>query len=456
MFKATLAKPYQVDGVKWMLTREFHEQFPGGFLCDEMGLGKTVQTIATICYNKVPKTLVIVPSSIVTQWVDEIHTHSSLDVSILTKSNTKKNDGIFITTYGMLSKKGTLYNTLKGTDWDRIILDEAHELRNPKSKRFGVLLEIPAKIRWILTGTPVFNTKLDYRTLLRFLTNDKPFINENNSHILRRTKSDLVKFDKSLEIPRCTFECIELERYPEEEQGYTQVFNQFAQRIQHANSQTLAMVVLEGFLRMRQYSSNPEVYHFSIPEIGPYLPDRCRKTDYLVESICTHRDEKTLVFCQFLREMDIIKDMLVQNNVKVFRLDGSTTEDRDTEIRDFKSHTGGAVFLIQIKAGGQGLNLQEASRVYITIPAWNPATELQAISRSHRKGQTRPVHIKKLVYVSDSDTPSIDESIVELQDHKSIVCADVLNDPRLSNQLPKLRKKFNMVKVFRKFFLTNT
>jgi SNF2 family DNA or RNA helicase len=154
--------------------------------------------------------------------------------------------------------------------------------------------------------------------------------------------------------------------------------------------------------------------------------------------------------------MDIIKDMLVQRGVKVFRLDGSTTEDRDTEIHDFNSHPGGCVFLIQIKAGGQGLNLQEASRVYITIPAWNPATELQAISRSHRKGQTRQVHIKKLVYVSDSDTPSIDESIVELQDHKSLVCADVLNDPRLSNQLPKLRKKFNMVKVFRKFFLTNT
>lgn len=451
MFKSTLVKPYQSECVRWMVGREYHERFPGGFLCDEMGLGKTVQTIATLCFNKVPKTLIIVPSSIVTQWLSEIKTHSHLSGEVLSKKIGSAD--VYVTTYGMLSNKGKLYETLKSTEWDRIVLDEAHELRNPKSKRFGVLMEIPAKIRWILTGTPVFNTKTDYRTLLRFLTNDKPFINENNSHILRRTKADLAMYiaDK---IPDCTFECIELERYPEEEQGYIRVFDGFSQRIQSANSTTMAMIVLEGFLRMRQYSAHPEVYHFSIPNLGPYLPDRCKKMDYLVESICTHRDEKTLVFCQFLREMDIIKDMLVSSHHKVFRLDGSTTEDRDGEIRDFKNHSGGCTFLIQIKAGGQGLNLQEASRVYITSPAWNPATELQAISRAHRKGQTRHVHVKKLVYVSDSDTPSIDESIVELQDHKSLVCADVLNDPRISDQLPKLRKKFNMVKVFRKFFLS--
>jgi SNF2 family DNA or RNA helicase len=148
--------------------------------------------------------------------------------------------------------------------------------------------------------------------------------------------------------------------------------------------------------------------------------------------------------------MDIIRDLLSQSTT-IFRIDGST-ESKDNEIAGFKAHEGGCVFLIQIKAGGQGLNLQEASRVYITSPAWNPATELQAISRSHRKGQTKQVIIKKLVYVSFSDVPSIDESIVELQNHKSVVCAEVLNDPRLSEQLPKMKKAPNMVKVFRKFF----
>ena len=115
-------------------------------------------------------------------------------------------------------------------------------------------------------------------------------------------------------------------------------------------------------------------------------------------------------------------------------------------IRQFKKYPTGCVFLIQIKTGGQGLNLQDATRVYITSPSWNPATELQAIARAHRTGQTKTVHVKKLVYLS-----SIDESIVELQDHKSLLSAEILNDPRVANQLPKMKNK-NMVKQLRKFF----
>lgn len=450
MLKAKLFRPYQVDGVKWMLGREIisPKDHPGGFMCDEMGLGKTVQTIATIVFNKVPKTLIVVPSSIVSQWIQEIHAHSTLTVSEL-KKNPPDTD-VYITTYGMLSKKGRLYDTLTGTHWNRVVLDEAHELRNPDSKRFNVLLELECDIRWILTGTPVFNSKKDYSTLLRFLTKDTKFYGLHKSIILRRTKSDLVKHDVSLAIPPCEFECIDIERYPEEEFGYRQVFNNFAEKVRTADNTEIAMVVLEGFLRMRQYSTNPEVYHYSRPEMGPYL-GRCKKIDELSRMISEHPTEKTLVFCQFIREMDIIQDTLYPT--QIFRLDGST-EDKSSEIERFKNHPGGCVFLIQIKAGGQGLNLQEATRVYINSPAWNPATELQAISRSHRKGQTKRVVIKKLVYVSSSDIPSIDEAIVELQDHKSMVCSEVLNDPRLAEQLPKLKRRTNMVRVFRKFFLS--
>lgn len=433
-----------------MLAREITspKDYPGGFMCDEMGLGKTVQTIATIVFNRLPKTLIVVPSSIVSQWIDEIHAHSTLTVSEL--STSEKESDIYITTYGMLSKKGRLYDKLTSTHWNRVVLDEAHELRNPDSKRFSVLLDMECDIRWMLTGTPVFNSKRDYSTLLRFLTKDTAFVGNHRNIILRRTKSDLVQFDASLAIPPCEFECIDIERYPEEELGYRQVFSNFAEKVKTAENTEIAMVVLEGFLRMRQYSTHPEVLHFGIPDMGPYF-GRCKKLDELTRMISEHPTEKTLVFCQFIREMDIIRDALYPT--QIFRLDGST-EDKSGEIAKFKAHPGGCVFLIQIKAGGQGLNLQEASRVYINSPAWNPATELQAISRSHRKGQTKQVIIKKLVYVSSSDIPSIDEAIVELQDHKSMVCSEVLNDPRISEQLPKLKRRTNMVRVFRKFFLS--
>jgi SNF2 family DNA or RNA helicase len=125
---------------------------------------------------------------------------------------------------------------------------------------------------------------------------------------------------------------------------------------------------------------------------------------------------------------------------------------RNTRIKNFQTSKGGSVFLIQIKAGGQGLNLQEATRVYITTPSWNPATEMQAIARSHRTGQTQKVVVRKLVYTGTEELPSIEETMMALQNHKSTVCAEVLNDPRLATQIPVASKNVSIrdiKKIFR-------
>jgi SNF2 family DNA or RNA helicase len=173
-----------------------------------------------------------------------------------------------------------------------------------------------------------------------------------------------------------------------------------------------------------------------------------------MDLIASHGDEKALVFTQFTGETDRIQEMLIERGIPVYRLDGNVdSAERLRRIDAFRVAAPNAVFLIQIRAGGVGLNLQEASRVYITAPAWNPATELQAIGRSHRTGQTRAVVVKKLIYkdVSD-DLPSVEESIVNLQVTKSQVCADVLKDAKLLKQVPgvssmKLRTIAKMFKT---------
>lgn len=424
--------PYQVEGVKWMVSREFAKH-PGGFLCDEMGLGKTVQTIATMVYNRLPRTLVVVPSSIVHQWVDEVEKHSNLSVSVF--DGTPKTE-VCITPYSTFVETSTLYGPVLGVKWDRVILDEGHEVRNSRTKRFKAIIRLWTKIRWILTGTPVYNSQKDFKSLLMFLTNELAFRETKNDVILRRTKADLVKFNKALELPPCHFEYLEIDRPQTEIVEYDRLFKYYSSRI--TDDASANMVILEGFLRLRQCCIHPSL---SNPE---YTGDS-KKLDILKQCIIEHPDEKTLVFCHFKKEMDMIRDML--DPIKCFRLDGDVDVVlRSRILRKFREYPTGCVFLIQIKTGGQGLNLQEATRVYITSPSWNPATELQAIARSHRTGQTKPVYVKKLVY-----TDSIDESIIELQDHKSLVCAEVLNDPRVANQLPK-RKNQNMVKQLRKFF----
>jgi SNF2 family DNA or RNA helicase len=121
----------------------------------------------------------------------------------------------------------------------------------------------------------------------------------------------------------------------------------------------------------------------------------------------------------------------------VFRIDGSfSKERRESQLAEFNRAPNNSVFIIQVKAGGQGLNIQSASRVYITSPSWNPGTELQAIGRCHRKGQTRDVYVKKLIYKGDEKFPSVDESIVALQVRKSHETAEILDDVRLKTQLP--------------------
>ncbi len=132
---------------------------------------------------------------------------------------------------------------------------------------------------------------------------------------------------------------------------------------------------------------------------------------------------------------------------KVFRIDGSVEQSqRVARIEEFKK-TPGAIFLIQIKAGGQGLNLQEATRVYITCPSWNPATELQAIARSHRTGQTNRVVVRKLVYKGTAMCPSIEETMMELQKHKAVICSEVLNDPEIASQIPESSNKVSILDI---------
>lgn len=442
--------PYQREGVLWMLDKEIHN---GGFLCDEMGLGKSVQLIATMLGNPKPRTLLIVPKSIVTQWVEEINRFApNMTVNVFDGPDRKLAPAdVTIAPYTVVTVKGgtpddttPLHHVL----WDRIILDEAHEIRNKSSKLFKSVIRLQTEIRWLVTGTPVFNSMKDFVSLCMFLgvpaSMAQGMTNKvKDTYILRRTKEDLAQVNERLRLPPCHFENVELDMYPVEKQLYGVVFQNAQNTIRDAfrDAQSINaknMVILECLLRARQCMIWPQMYLDGIAKQGGTEPkkwiDRSNKMDTLFRLIGEHPKEKTLIFCQFVGEMNYIQKNLT---CPVFRIDGSVHKDeRANQIARFKNTTSGAVFIIQIKSGGVGLNLQEATRVYITSPSWNPATEIQAICRSHRTGQTRTVHVKKLVYRAPPDCVSVEEEMMALQGHKSIVCSKVLNDERLEKQIP--------------------
>jgi len=453
-----LIAPYQRDGVLWMLWRERQHASPkGGFLCDEMGLGKTVQTITTMLGNPKRTTLIVTPKTIISQWKNEISKFAP-HLKVMLFDGPDRNtsfDGfdIVIAPYSLVYKKKNDPDDtpLHGVHWDRVILDEAHEIRNIKSKMNISLSAMRSDIRWLLSGTPVFNTIKDFIALCRFLGVPRQEVqgdltNVRKKFVLRRTKEDLSKFNKRLELPPCDFENVEVEMLSDEWKLYEAVFseNQDIVRDLFKNSTNIgmhSMHILECLLRSRQTAIHPQIYLNGVGKKKDEVPEKweypARKMDMLLDMIKKHPNEKTLVFCQFIGEMNLIQEELYQQGIKTYRIDGSVSkDDRDKQVNLFKTGSPGAVFLIQIKAGGQGLNLQEATRVYITAPSWNPATELQAIGRSHRTGQTKRVVVRKFIATGPGGTPTIEHSMMELQKAKSLVCSEVLNDPRLASQIP--------------------
>jgi SNF2 family DNA or RNA helicase len=471
MLKTRLIAPYQHEGVKWLVARELDAASPGGFLCDEMGLGKTVQLIATMCVNPKQNTLIVVPKSIVGQWCDEVARFAPHMSTHAFDGNKRKLPevlpSVVVAPYSVLAqRKGAPQCPLLGIDWDRVVLDEGHEIRNRKSKTHIACRALQAPIRWVVSGTPVFNSMKDFVALCSFVGIPREVVQGytdqvRTRYVLRRTKEDVARFNKRLELPPCDFDNVELEMYPEERQLYADVFANGKEIVNHifkTGTQHLhQMELLECLLRIRQVMTWPQMFIDGIalktdadPE--PWL-GRSRKMESLLEMIKGHPKEKALVFCQFIGEMDEIQQRLTEAGVPTLRIDGGVPkEQRDARIAAFKAGTPNTAFLIQIKAGGVGLNLQDATRVYITSPAWNPATELQAIGRAHRTGQTRKVVVRRLVYVGDEQLSSVEQAIMQLQEAKAKVCAEVLNDPRLETQVPNVPKTKINLQTLRKIF----
>ena len=415
--------PHQIEGVKWLIKREHDDVITGGMLCDEMGLGKTLQIITLMRKIKVDKTLIVVPKSIVGQWVSEIKKFTGSFFSICEYDGSKRK---FDETCDVCVCPYSVVRDLTDIVWDRIVLDEGHEIRNPKSLVHKNVMTLSAKAKWILTGTPVFNRMRDFVSLCEFIGIDhhhvqRYFDDVIDTYILRRLKTDMSPI---------TFYNVELEMYDTERALYEQVYDSFGE-----------YEILEWILRCRQVCAWPQCYYDGIyKKYGGELlqwQGSTAKMDTLMAMIRSHPKEKSIVFTQFIKESEEIKKRLVGKSV--FIMNGST-ENREELVNEFKKSADGSVFVIQVKTGGVGLNLQEATRVYLMQPSWNPATELQAIARSHRAGQTRHVIVKKLVY---AECDSVDNEMTELQSKKTKVCEQVIGESSVS--IPELKTVSNFL-----------
>jgi non-specific serine/threonine protein kinase len=237
--------------------------------------------------------------------------------------------------------------------------------------------------------------------------------------ILRRTKEQVAK-----DLPEKVETILFCEMEDEQRKIYEAYRNDYRDKIlgviDSQGIQKSQLTILQGLMKLRQICDSPAILNEQ-----EHYPNHSIKLDELAREITENiSNHKALVFSQFLGMLALIKEKLKALDVKFEYFDGSTSAvDREKAIQNFQANEECRVFLISLKAGGVGLNLTAADYVYIVDPWWNPAVEQQAIDRTHRIGQTKPIFAYRMIC---KDT--IEDKILQLQDRKRSLARDLIAD----------------------------
>jgi len=443
--------PHQVEGLEWLAslwTNNLH-----GILADEMGLGKTIQSISLMLYikecqgNPGPH-LIVAPKSVLSNWKEEfekfapcfnVHTlvadsdRSSQDdresaIRALQKDISEGKAVACVTNYEQVYRN----DFLTQTNWQLIVVDEGHRLKNPDTVIHGAMAKLTCRMRLLLTGTPVQNSLNELWALLHYLLPDlftnmmdfkawfaKPFagvegLNEFTIRLEPEQEQEVIQQMHALLSPfllqRLKSEVL-ADRLPErkeltirvalsawQQKAYKELENKTIKLIgdddsvsseQVANAlMQLRKIVLHPYLFQETYALDRDIYRTS---------GKLEALDRMLQKLIGS-GHKILIFSQFTSILDILENFLRWQGIENVRLDGSVKHElRKERIKRFQEDPDLKVFLLSAKAGSLGLNLQAADTVILFDMDWNPQNDKQAIARVHRVGQTRECRVIRLV-----------------------------------------------------------
>ena len=442
---------YQLQGLAWM--QGLAELGVGGLLADDMGLGKTLQTLAHIlCEHQAGRlqqpALIVMPTSLIPNWQDEAARFTP-QLKVLALYGPKRRalfkqiaeHQIILTTYALLPRD---LKALSAYSYRLLILDEAQNIKNPRSKAAIAAGQLQAGQRLCLTGTPLENHLGELWSLFNFLmpgwlgdsksfTRDYRTPIEKNANelrlahltgrikpfILRRTKEQVAsELPPKTEITHYVeLSAAQRDRYETLRLAMDKKVRDEIARQGLARSQ---IVILEALLRLRQVCCDLRL-------LGDEADSRLTRADSgklsglleLLDALFAE-GRRVLLFSQFTSMLALIETELNARNIPYAKLTGSS-KDRRAPVQQFQAGTL-PIFLISLKAGGAGLNLTAADTVIHFDPWWNPAVEAQASDRAYRIGQDKPVFVYKLIARG-----SVEEKIQHLQQAKADLARGVLS-----------------------------
>jgi SNF2 family DNA or RNA helicase len=445
-------KEHQFDGVQWCLNNEFAKnQVRGGIIADEMGLGKTITTIGLLISNFMKKTLIVLPNVLIQQWVNEIKRTTGHNPLVFYGQEKKtitfeqlSEAPIVITSYATIAVSAAKVDEppkciLHMVEWNRIVFDEAHHMRNKNARHWGAK-KLMSPIKWLISGTPVQNKRRDFFNLCSVVGLPTSYYTDSDNmpklletYVLRRTKSQV-----GINLPNIELGCSHVKWSNENERV-------LSEDIHNAIRLADSIERLKLITKARQTCILPSMLKNSIKS----LVDDClitksdnhvdgltssSKLDAVIGIILERRENGNgkLVFCHFREEIDAIVNRLKRAGVtSVAIFDGRTSlYKRAKTLRETVE-----ILVLQIQTGCEGLNLQkDFSEVYFVSPNWNPAIEEQAIARCHRIGQVKPVHVFRFqmttYQVLEEEeqviSPSLDQYIQNVQSVKREICCEII------------------------------
>lgn len=438
---------YQRRGYSWLY---FLKKWGfGACLADDMGLGKTIQTLALIRRDinngeKRP-VLLICPTTVINNWKKETEKFTpGLTAAVHHGSNRSKGkkfteiakkNNLIITSFGLLHRD---LDSFKQVNWAGIVVDEAQNIKNSKTKASKAVRSLDGDYRIALTGTPVENHVGDLWSIMEFLNPGllgnittfkqrfhKPitlYRDETAAQNLKKTVTPFIlrrlKTDKKIikDLP----DKIESKEYctltKEQVSLYKAVADEVIAQVQRAEGITRKGLVLSALTRLKQVCNHPVQYYQDNSE----LQDRSGKLKRTIELLSEiyENGERTLIFTQYYEMGAILQQVLQEHFGKeaCFLHGKITKKKRDEMIHRFQnSEDAPFFFILSLKAGGTGITLTKANNVIHYDRWWNPAVEQQATDRAFRIGQHKNVQIHKLI-VAGTLEEKIDELILQKEE----------------------------------------
>ncbi len=436
--KATL-RSYQLEGVKWL--ERLRVMFLNGILADDMGLGKTLQAICAVTQHMKKKgshTLIVCPTSLLYNWKEEFGKFNpKMKVVVVDgiPSNRKRiieqlsQYDILVTSYTLLQKDIESY---KKVSFSYVILDEAQHIKNRGTRNAKSVKMVQAEHRLILSGTPIENSLDELWSLFDFLMPGflgsydrfvEKYIRISGKEqqknleylrkkvapfILRRMKVDVL--DDLPPVSEIVYHCQLSEVQMNLYRSYADsARDELVKLVERDGFDRVQIHVLATLTRLKQICCHPAIFAKEKAESGDSA-----KYELLMELLQTliEGNHKTVIFSQYTRMLQIMRDDLELRGIRFVYLDGSS-KNRLEVVKQFNEDPAIPVFLVSLKAGGTGLNLVGADTVIHYDMWWNPAVESQATDRVHRIGQKNSVSAYKLITLN-----TIEEKIAEMQRKK--------------------------------------